>query len=324
MKTYNVAVLGCGGITKAHFPAIAEIPELKLLVTVDINEERAKQAAEATGAKYALTDWRKALAMEEVDIVDICLPHTLHRDPAVEAARHKKHIFTEKPMATCLADVDAMMRAAEENKVTLAVGQVLRFRESTMKAREILKSGKIGTPMNHIRRRVSYSSHAASHPWSTNYALSGGWQLYGFGAHEMDAMLWIADSPVKALWAQGRKLVPAKDDVDDISAVFAFANGAMGALMLSQNIHKGGWEQWVGCTEGSLYVTTDSVTVNNEVIGGLDYSRAMYRQWREFVNALIEGREPSHSARNVRPSMAALEATRRAIDTGALIDVAAL
>jgi predicted dehydrogenase len=323
-KAFNLAVLGCGGISKAHLAALAEVPEIKPFVMVDIAEDRAKEAAAATGAKHALTDWRQAVAMDEVDIVDICLPHTLHRDPAVAAARHKKHIFTEKPMATNLADTDAMIKAADENKVTLAVGQVLRFRESTIRAREILKSGKIGEPMNHIRRRVSYAPVATRHPWATDFSLSGGWVLYGFGAHEMDAILWIADSPVATLWAQGRKIYAEKDDVDDITILFKFANGAMGSLMLSQNIHKGGWEQWVAGTKGSLYITTDSVMVNTEVTSGLDYARSMYKQWREFVDALIEGREPSHSARTVRPCMAALEATRRAMDTGELIDVSSL
>jgi predicted dehydrogenase len=64
--------------------------------------------------------------------------------------------------------------------------------------------------------------------------------------------------------------------------------------------------------------------VNTEVIGKLDYTRAMYKQWRELADALIEGREPSHSARTVRPCMAALEAARRAMNTGQLIDVTAL
>jgi len=324
METFKLALLGCGGITKAHLAAIAEIPEIEPFVMVDIDEERARQAAAETGAKYSLGDWREAVAMDEVDIVDICLPHTLHRDPAVEAARNKKHIFTEKPMATSLDDVDAMIGAAEENGVTLAVGQVLRFREADEKARELLKSGAIGRPMNHIRRRVRYSPEAPRHTWARDFSLSGGWELYGFGAHEMDIMLWLADSPVSKLWAQGRKIIPEKDDVDDITALFEFADGGMGTLMLSENIHNGGWDQWIGGTEGSLYLTTNSITVNGEKIDGLDHSRAMYKQWREFTDALLEGREPSHSARNVRPSMAALEAARRAIDTGELIDVTAL
>jgi len=323
-KTFNVAVLGCGGISEAHLTAIAEIPELKPFVMVDIVEERARQSMTKHGGKHALTDWRKAVTMDEVDIVDICLPHTLHRDPAVEAARNRKHVFTEKPMATNLADVDAMINAAKANKVTLAVGQVLRFRESTVKAREAVKSGVIGQPLNFIRRRVGYAPVATRHPWATDFALAGGWQLYGFGTHEMDALLWIADSPAKTLWALGRKIWAEKDDVDDINFLFALQSGAMGNLMLSQNLHHGGWEQWVAGTKGSLYVTVDSVSVNGKVTGGLDYKRAMYREWREFVDALLEGREPMHSGQSARPCMAALEAARRAMNTGQLVDVAAL
>jgi predicted dehydrogenase len=323
-KTFNVAVLGCGGISQAHLTAIAEIPELKPLVMVDIAEDRAKQAKDKWGAKYALTDWRKAVTMDEVDIVDICLPHTLHRDPVVEAAKNRKHIFTEKPMATSLADTDAMINAAKASGVTLAVGQVLRFRESTVKARETVKAGAIGQPLNFIRRRVGYAPVATRHPWATDFSLAGGWQLYGFGAHEMDALLWIADSPVKKLWALGRKIWAEKDDVDDINILFELQTGAMGNLMLSQNLHHGGWEQWVAGTKGSLYVTVDSVSINGQVTKGLDYARAMYREWREFLDALLQGREPMHSGASVRPCMAALEATRRAMDTGQLIDVSAL
>ncbi|MEW6360244.1 MAG: Gfo/Idh/MocA family oxidoreductase [Planctomycetota bacterium] len=324
MKTFNLALLGCGGITKAHRTAFAQIPEIKPFVMVDINEELAREVAKETGAKHVASDWREAVAMDDVDIVDICLPHTIHRDPAVEAAKNKKHVFTEKPMATSLADCDAMIRAAEENHVTLAVGQVLRFRDANEKARELLRAGRIGKPMNHFRRRVRYSPEAPRHSWARDYSLSGGWELYGFGPHEMDTMLWLADSNVATLWARGKKIIAAKDDVDDITALFEFENGAMGALMLSENIHKGGWDQCIGGTEGSMYITTNSVTVNNEVIDGLDHSTAMFKQWREFIDALIEGREPSHSGRNVRPSYAALEATRRSIDTGKLINVAAL
>jgi len=324
MKTFNLALLGCGGITKAHRQAFAEIPEIKPFVMADIDEGRAKEVAAETGAAHVVTDWREAVAMDEVDIVDVCLPHTIHREPAVEAARHGKHVFTEKPMATTIEDVDAMVEAAKENGVTLAVGQVLRFREANEKAKELLQAGRIGRPLNHIRRRVRYSPEAPRHSWARDLFLSGGWELYGFGSHEMDIMLWLADSAVSTLWARGKKMIDAKDDVDDITALFEFENGAMGTLMLSENIHRGGWDQCIGGTEGSMYIATNAVTVNDETIDGLDHSTAMTKQWREFIDALIEEREPSHSGRLVRPSYAALEAMRRAIDTGELIDVAAL
>ncbi len=320
----TVALLGCGGISKSHRAAFDQIDSLRVGAVVDLDEARAREAQAACGAQWAFTDWREAVALPEVEVVDICLPHTLHRDPAVAAAKAGKHVFTEKPMATTLADVDAMIEAADEAGVTLAVGQVLRFRESTVRARQLLKEGAVGEPLNHIRRRQSYSPKYASHPWATDFSLAGGWVLYGFGTHEMDALLWIADSPAKKLWAQGRKLIPEHDDVDEITVLLELESGAMATLILGQNVHQGGWEEWIAGTAGSLHVTTDAVSLNGQAETGLDYQSAMLLQWQEFVGALDEGREPSHSGHSVRPCMAALEAARRSMATGEVIDVSAL
>lgn len=323
-RSLNLALIGCGRITKSHLAALAQIPEVQPYVMVDIDLARAQAHKEEYGAKYAAADWRDAVAMDEVDIVDICTPHTLHRDPAVGAAEQGKHVFTEKPMATTLAHCDDMIRAADENRVKLSVGQVLRYRMANVRAREALKAGAIGTPMNHIRRRVSFSEHSESHVWSTDFALSGGWQLYGFGTHEMDIMLWLADSPAKRLWAQGRKIREHKDDMDDVNILWEFESGAMGLLMLSQNIGSGGWDQSIAGTEGWMHIATDKLTINGKVEDNLDYAGAMYRQWREFVDAIIEDREPANSGKTVRPCMAALEAARIAVETGDIVDVAAL
>ncbi len=194
-----------------------------------------------------------------------------------------------------------------------------------MRARELLKQGAIGTPANHIRRRVSCSTdHVERYPWAADFAISGGWQLYGFGPHEMDIMLFIADSPVKRLWAQGRMVRPGKDDCDDFNILWEFENGAMGLLMLSHNIGIGGWDQVIGGSEGWMQITTDKVNVSGAIEEGLDYKGGMFRQWRDFVDAILEDREPAASGKSVRPCMAALEATRMAVDTGEIIDVSEL
>ena len=324
-RRLNLALIGCGGISNSHMQAVAAIPEVQPYVMVDIDHERAKAHMEAHGAAHALTDWREAVAMDDVDVVDICTPHTLHRDPAVAAAEHGKHVFTEKPMATRLAHCDDMIQAAQEHRVRLAVGQVLRYREANVRAKEALAAGAIGTPMNHIRRRVSCpGDYRDRYPWSAQFELSGGWQLYGFGPHEMDTMIWLVDSPVKRLWGQGRKVQPYRDDVDDVSLLWEFANGAMGLLMLSHSMGVGGWDQTIGGTAGWMHIATDRLNINGETEDGFDVKGAMYRQWREFVDAILEDREPANSGASVRPCMAALEAARIAMDTGDIVDVAAL
>ena len=74
-------------------------------------------------------------------------------EAAVTADESRKHILTEKPMAISLKGADDMIAAAQKNNVCLMVGQVLRFRGANIKAKQLIKEGKIGEPLNMIRRR---------------------------------------------------------------------------------------------------------------------------------------------------------------------------
>lgn len=76
-------------------------------------------------AAYAELD--ELLADERIDLVDICLPPSLHADAAIRALRAGKHVFCEKPMALTLADCRRMVAAAKKAKRQLLIGHVLPF-----------------------------------------------------------------------------------------------------------------------------------------------------------------------------------------------------
>src|SRR5690606_31236900 len=80
------------------------------------------------------------------------LPHSLHKEAAVYAAHHGKHILLDKPVANTLADAYRIARACEESNVTLMMGYVHRFREEIIVAKEMLMSGKIGEPASVLDR----------------------------------------------------------------------------------------------------------------------------------------------------------------------------
>lgn len=67
------------------------------------------------------------LESTDVDLVDICLPPSLHRDASVQVLESGRHVFCEKPLAVSLADCDAIVRAAQANERQLLVGHVLPF-----------------------------------------------------------------------------------------------------------------------------------------------------------------------------------------------------
>lgn len=317
MDKVRFAIIGCGSIAQSHMKAIQAQPDAEIAVTVDIMAERAEKAAAEFGAGRSSTRAEDVVGDDGVDAVTICLPPSLHRDHAVMAANAGKHVLVEKPMDISLAKCDDMIAAAEANDVRLMVGQVLRFREANVEARRLIREGAIGQPTNVIRRRMSFTKESKTEPWGNDPSIAGGWVLYGFGAHELDMMLWLNDAAPKRTFALGRKTNPYWNDYDDVDILFEMSNGAIGSMTHSVNVQPGAWDCHVAGTEGCLYLTGNKIVKDGEELPGeFDVAGGMQRQIGEFVAAVREGREPEASGRNVRATMQLLEATNLSLAEG--------
>ncbi len=311
----RVAVIGCGDIARAHLEAMSTLPA-RPAVTVDIDERRAREYADEYGAPRYGTQIEDALA-DDVDAVIVCLPHHLHHDAVVAAAEHGRHILTEKPMAISLQGADAMIDAAARNGVCLMVGQVLRFRQANVVARQLIRAGRIGEPRNVIRRRLSRSREFHA-DWASDPAKAGGWVLYGYGSHEVDMILWLLDTHATRVYAQGRVTNPYWNDVDELSLQMELAVGAMASLNHSLNSDSSAWDTTIIGTTGSMYVANERIVLEGEEMD-VPMGPAMECQLREFVDAVAAGREPEASGANVRRTMQALEAAKRSLATGQVV-----
>lgn len=316
----RVAVIGCGGIAKSHLDAMRNLPA-RPVAMVDIDEERAREYADEYGADRYHTDIEDALT-DDVDAVIVCLPHYLHVGAVVAAAESGKHILTEKPMAISLKEADDMIEAAQKNNVCLMVGQVLRFRQGNIEAKSLIKEGKIGEPRNMIRRRLSRFQEFRS-PWAKDPAKAGGWVLYGYGAHEVDMMLWLFDTYATKVYAQARKNNPYWNDYDEVSIQMELANGMMGTLNHSLNCVSGAWDTFITGTEASMYITNEQIVIDGEKMI-IPMGPSMEVQLKEFIDAIREEREPEASGINVRKTMQALEAAKMSIANGQVIDASKL
>jgi predicted dehydrogenase len=311
----RIAVIGCGGIARAHLEAMRTVPATPV-VTVDIDASRARQYADEYSAERHGTRIEDALA-SDVDAVVVCLPHHLHRDAVVAAAEAGKHVLTEKPMAISLQEADDMIDAAARNRVCLMVGQVLRFRQANVVAQQLIREGRIGQPYNVIRRRLSRSQtfHA---DWARDPAKTGGWVLYGYGSHEVDMILWLLDTHAAHVYAQGQAVNPYWNDIDELSLQMELATGAMASLNHSLNTSPGAWDTTIIGTEGSMFVANERIVLDGEEMD-LPMGPAMERQLCEFVDAIAEGREPRASGADVRRTMQALEAAKRSLASGDIV-----
>ncbi|MCX8003230.1 MAG: Gfo/Idh/MocA family oxidoreductase, partial [Anoxybacillus mongoliensis] len=110
----NFAIVGCGHIAKKHAEAIEKIEGVNLIAVCD----KVPQAMEEYVQKYGAKPYENLAHMlndPAIDVVNICTPSGLHASIAVAAAKAKKHVIVEKPIALTLEDADLMINTCKEN-----------------------------------------------------------------------------------------------------------------------------------------------------------------------------------------------------------------
>ena len=139
----RLGIAGLGVASTQILPPIAKLPFIKITAAADTRADAlGKFRAQYNAEGY--TSVEELCASPNVDAVYIATPNSLHAEHAITAARHKKHVIVEKPMAMTLAECDAMNEAADKNGVKLLCGHTHSFDPPIRKMREIVKSGELG------------------------------------------------------------------------------------------------------------------------------------------------------------------------------------
>ena len=144
-KIYNVAIIGCGGISHMHARWYVNEPRASLTAIADINAERLKAYGEQYGVEKQYTDYIEMLETEEIDLVSVCTRAKLHAPVVIETAkRGVKGILSEKPMAENLGQAREMLETCSQHGVKLAIDHQVRFSAPYQLARQIIAEGAIG------------------------------------------------------------------------------------------------------------------------------------------------------------------------------------
>jgi predicted dehydrogenase len=143
----RVAVAGCGILGTNHVRFFQRNPHTTVVAVADPLAERAEALA-ATFAGRHYGDAATMFAMEHPDLAVIATPDPFHRDPLVAAAdAGVPNLLTEKPMATTLADAEAMAAAARRNGCRLWVHLPSRTAPQEVAARYVYQQGLVGEPI---------------------------------------------------------------------------------------------------------------------------------------------------------------------------------
>src|SRR5215207_2742970 len=103
------------------------IEDLRIIAVSDMDESRLAWATQTYNIPHTCTDYKKVLTRKDIEAVLICTPPAFHSQITIEAARHGKHVFCEKPMALSSSRCMEMLEATEKAGVIFQVGYMLRF-----------------------------------------------------------------------------------------------------------------------------------------------------------------------------------------------------
>jgi predicted dehydrogenase len=195
MKTVRYGIIGCGAIAqRRHIPEAVANKNAKVVAIADPVTGRAKSVADGIGA-VAYTDYKRMLKEEDLDAAVVCGPNRLHAPMTIDAFKAGLHVLVEKPMATTRAEGKKMIAAAKQARKYLMVGMNQRLMPTYVKAKEILSSGRVGTP---IAFETSFK-HPGPDGWSVDGANSWFFKKIpavmgvcgDLGVHKADLMRWL-------------------------------------------------------------------------------------------------------------------------------------
>lgn len=210
----KVGVLGAGHLGKIHLRLLNQSEKYELVGFFDPNGENAEKVSKEFGYKKFDTIQELIAA---VDVVDIVTPTLSHFDCAKEAISAGKHIFIEKPIANTIAEADEIISLAKQHNIKGQVGHVERFNPAF-----IATKSKIENPMFIETHRL-----AEFNPRGTDVPV-----VLDLMIHDIDVILSVVKSPVKAISASGVSVISETPDI--ANARIEFENGCVANLTSSR------------------------------------------------------------------------------------------
>jgi predicted dehydrogenase len=246
----RIGMVGYGFMGRAHSQAwrtvgkAFDLPVRPSLAVIGGRDEAAvRAAADRLGWESYETDWRRMIARDDLDVIDICSPGDTHVEVALAALAAGKHVLCEKPLANTVAEAERMADAADAARtrgVVSMVGFSYRRTPALALAQRLIADGRVGQ-VRHIR--AAYLQDWLSDPefprtWRLQRELAGSGALGDIGAHVVDLAQFLTGQRLTGVSALLQTFVsdrPLPDGsgrgavtVDDAAAFLARTDG--GAL----------------------------------------------------------------------------------------------
>jgi predicted dehydrogenase len=204
-KALRIGLIGCGFMGRTHsnsynritnfFPELVNQPVLKAVCSR--NADKVRTFAAQWGYESSETDWKKLVARDDIDAIDICSPNDTHAEIAIAAAAKGKMILCEKPLARSLTEGQKMVDAIEKAGVRNTVWYNYRRVPAVTLAKEIIDSGKLGKIFHYRANFLQDWTISPELPqggeglWRLDVEAAGSGVTGDLLAHCIDTAMWL-------------------------------------------------------------------------------------------------------------------------------------
>ncbi|GGE15041.1 dehydrogenase [Aureimonas endophytica] len=231
MSKLRMGVVGAGLWGANHAHAFNTLPETELVAVCDVDETRAAKMREATGAAVALTDYRALIARDDIDAISVATPDFTHSPIILAALKADKHVLSEKPLATTVAEAEEIAAAARASKGKLMVDFHNRVNPVMAGLKAMVEEGQIGLP-RHGMARLSNTQFVPFDMLSWAAKSSALWFL---GSHLVDILRFVLADEVVRVYAVTRKGLLAAGGVDTADVHQSILEFSKGTIVTMEN-----------------------------------------------------------------------------------------
>jgi predicted dehydrogenase len=335
----RVGIIGMGRSgCELHASPLMTQEGYRVVAAADPSGRRRREAERLFGAR-TFERPEDLIASADVDLVVVASPSSLHRITTIAALEAGKHVVVEKPMATTLADADAMLEAAGRSRGLLTAFHNRRFDRDYQMVKRIVREGRLGGLLNVASRVMTYGPEWANYgvpefdpQWRIKAAHGGGF-LADWGPHLVEQVLDLTGEWPANVSAQLRGQLWATEVEDYFDVRLTFPSGLVATLEGSNNSRipmprwlvvgregtlqaEGKWGEWT-----SMRVRTEIAGAPADILPqdlgpssgsrNLDVGEELSAQFYADLRLAIEGgRPPAITAARARDVVALLEAAR--------------
>jgi len=245
-RKLRIGVAGLGRAFAVMLPTFKADPRVSLVAAADTRAEARQRFAEDFSAN-AYSTVEELCADPAVEVIYVATPHQWHARHAMLAARHRKHLLVEKPMALTLQECTTMIDAARSAGVHLVVGHSHSFDAPVRHLRNLIESGRYGDVR--MINAINYTDYLyrPRRPEELDTTLGGG-AIFNQAAHQIDIVRLLGAGRVESVRCATGAWDRTRPTEGAYAALLMFANGLFASLTYSGygNFDSDEFQGWIG------------------------------------------------------------------------------